>query len=216
MFRALFEAHGIPCRLDRDWIVPDSARFVARAIVEERAMRPGQHTARLDLEVGLATGQVLREACAGVGATAADAVADAIRNCVEGTFHVLCGAIEGVESSHCTVEEWTIGGRQRRVFLGPLVCRGGDDFLKGFDPLGPMIRGVEALELDAGPHWLRLYHAEVAGRPPTDEALLDNEDCPGLRVALAGLAWPPSTGFTSARWFLMIGVDPLQTAPPTA
>jgi hypothetical protein len=146
------------------------------------------------------------ESFGGFGATRAEAVADAVQNFVVNSFHVILAALFGTGDDQITIETWTIGGRERRVFIGNMAMRG-----TAAEPSNPPIgwfKDFEAMvkneELSPGTHWIRIYYAQLDHQLTELEVLLDNDPWQSLRARLTSLDWPIGPGFFSLRIFLII------------
>jgi hypothetical protein len=204
VFLELFRAHGLEASLADGWIVAESVGLAAQARVFSRALRHEVFSAQLDFDVRATAlaGRNILESCGGFGISVGLAVGDAIRNLCEGSFHVIFSALTGQACSHCEVEDWVVDGRPRKLFIGPIVGRGPET--PRADWFAAMELAIGGTAMPPGFHWLRLYHAEIPGGEPTSEALLDNEHCPTLQMALGSLEWPRSENFASVRLFMII------------
>lgn len=202
----LFAGHGAPCRRDGAWIVGphDCLRAQARLLIQ--AHPTGRHAVQLDVECHARDGAMILESCAGFGTTSRDAVSDAFRSFCDGAFHVFYAAFTGGRCSHCDVEQWTIAGRPRDVFLGSITTRhtrADQDQIPG-EWFEQMKEAILALPLDDATHAIRFYHGEFHASPAINEVLLDNADCPPLLQTLTTYAWPRANEFYSVRLFLII------------
>jgi hypothetical protein len=206
-FLELFRAHGLPCSITGGWIVADSACLAAQARVVLHSSAPTWNSIQLDLEVRTPSGHRILESCGGFGKTLHEAIADAVKNICDGSFHVIYSAMTGQVCSHSEVENWEINEVSRRVFISPMVCRGlGSSAMPLTEWFRVMERHIKEGQLPAGLHWIRLYHFESKTALQTvSEVLLDNEEWPDLQKALAACDWPPAlSGFYSVRIFLMV------------
>jgi hypothetical protein len=205
-FLELFRGHGLPCCLRDGWIVADDGCLTAQVRIFTISSTGNRICIHLDLDVRLPTGQSLLESCAGVGGTRSEAIADAIRNIADGSFHVIFLALTGRSCSHCEIESWRVGEVERQVFISPMVCRGhaplDDPFFREW--FSTMQEAIQATGLAPGIHWIRLYQFKASFMDPVSEALLDNDDWPEIQRMLARLSWPPADWFYSVRIFLLM------------
>ncbi|AKQ64912.1 hypothetical protein A176_001824 [Myxococcus hansupus] len=145
-----------------------------------------------------------------MGASPIEARQSAYQSFASGSLHVLLGALLNAPCEHMTVEEWTVGGIPRRVFLGQVVARTmGEAEAPQPEWFDSLKSAVASLPLMPGTHWLRIYFAQRDAEVMKLECLLDNEEWPELQRALSEAPWPRTQGFVSHRLFLLLrgGVD---------
>jgi hypothetical protein len=208
VFLDLFRAHGLTCQLRDGWIIADSGCLMAQARVFTHSQMPTLCSVQLDLDVRIPSDRSMVESCGGFGKTLHAAIADAIQNLANGSFHVIYSALTGQPCSHCEVEIWEIGGKPRRILVGPLVSRGQGQVAGPETPprawFPVVAEHIKNSQLDPGLHWIRLYHFECPKADTENEALLDNQGWIDLRSKLASYAWPHTEGYYSVRMFMIV------------
>ena len=203
----LFRAHNVPCTVAGDAVTFAGRLETATAeIVRELPPRPSVVSLQIDVRFNTATGAVIVESFAGIGATRERAVADAVQNFVLNSFHVLLAAFFAPDDPHVSRETWRIGTSDCRVTIGNATARGSvpaEDAGAWFDTFATAIK---ARRLVPGMHWARLYYAQDGGRTTVCEVLLDNSDWESVQEEMQGFAWTPAAAFYSLRVFLVIEV----------
>jgi hypothetical protein len=196
----LMQSHGIPCEIEREWVVPHGRLPAIRASWTGR-----EGTGVLEVEVLLDDRSLINECFAGIGEGEA-AIVDALRNFTINSFHVLLAAFWGVEDrDQVMVEEWTVSGNRFKACIGNFGRRGS----LGVDPvvpheLFPLIqRTIERETLADGIHWVRHFFCDLKGER-TFEALLDNEPWQAGLDAMQSIPWVRSGGYYSVRNFLVL------------
>lgn len=210
---SLFVNHGLPCRLEGGRILAESGLFVSHCQVTNLSENQTTYAIRLDVFVAFDSGEEVIESFVGIGENRYDAIGNAIKYFCDGSFHVIYSSVSGTSCSHCELETWTINGTSRRVYLGPLTTRGDVSFQNTslIDWFKDVEVEIKALQLSAGRHWLRFFHAEMGDEQSTSEVLLDNHSHPEIQKKLEVYNWPKTDGYYSVRIFLMINDD---TTPP--
>lgn len=210
--RELLQAHDVTCLEEGPWLRLGPAGPRAQAWFVDAKTHTRHCSVRLDVVLQLWTGRELVESCGGFGTTAHEAERDAFENFTRGSLHVLLAAFVRPpdEDEQVSVEEWEIAGVRRRVVLGNIVGRGvrpSEDATNGWFQF--LESAIETLPLASGTHWVRIYYAQQHSEPLMLEVLLDNEEWPELKAALAELPWPRAQDFLSQRLFLVLqgGVD---------
>jgi hypothetical protein len=198
----ILRAHGIESvPEDDDWLAfPDrNMRGFARVFDRDQ-------TWQLDVVLEIWPGWALVESCAGVGASADEAVKDAFDSFMRGSLHVLLAAFfpdATGQDAQIRHETWTIGGTSRSAIIGRPAFRG-----KVPDApwawLSQFETALSASSLSEGTHWIRLYYAQNANKPMSHEVLLDNETWPEMEEAMTHFSWPAQANFYSARVFLVV------------
>lgn len=206
VFYELFRAHGLSCEIKNGWIVANAGLFFAQARVFVHSETSAFSNIQLDLDVRTPDGVAILESCGGLGETRHSAIADAINNMSNGSFHVIFSALTQKTCSHCEVEHWTVNGTQRTVYVGPMVTRSNQpaDFAFPIGWFAEMKKAIETHSLDQNMHWIRLYHMEFENGAPVNECLVDNQTDPILQSTLGDCDWTATNGFYSVRIFLII------------
>jgi hypothetical protein len=215
----LFRAHGVEAVAQGDWITfPGRPIRANAAIVRELPQKAGL-TVQLDVRFEVGPRRTIIESFAGIGQTREGACADAVRNLVANSFHVLLAAFFRPEDEHVTREEWAVGGRPAQAFIGNAGIRG-----KPPVPPGELVgwfwqlkSKLEGQQLRPGTHWCRVYYAQMQGKRTACEALLDNVVWPEMQEELAAVTWPAGEAFYGVRLFLALQVSRGgEVAPETA
>ena len=208
--RDLIEAHGVACSEEGEWLRLGKTGPRARAWYVHPEGTDPERLVQLDVEVELWAGRILGESFVGMGTSPIEARQSAYQSFASGSLHVLLGALLNAPCEHIKVEEWTVGGIPRRVFLGQVVARTmGEEEAPQPEWFDSLKSAVASLPLTPGVHWLRIYFAQSDAEVMKLECLLDNEEWPELQRALAEAPWPRAQGFVSHRLFLVLqgGVD---------
>jgi len=202
------EAHGIDSERSGDWVaVNNSKLFFSAALV--RATPLGEWVnVQVDIQVQspLVGGRSFIESFGGTGSNEKEAAQSAFDRFLQGSLHVILAALVAVEHGGDQVEweTWNDGSRNWRVCLGPMLLRGyptfPDDLAIGslLDQLSKLLPSNLTLDL----HWLRIFHFRLPTKPPTSEALLDNNDWQDGRNTVNSWPWPDG-GF-SVRAFMIL------------
>lgn len=210
----LFEAHHVPTIAGEEWVeFPQRKMRIKGAVVEENQLED-EMTIQLDIRLEAGMRRPLVESFGGVGETSEKAVKDALRNFVTGSFHPLLAAFFDIGHDHVTQEEWSIGGRRSRAFIGDVLTRRlsfsedkapeGEVAVAWFDTFKEKIT---KRELRPGIHWVRLYLAQMKREVIECEVLLDNDVWEELQSEMRGIDWPLEDDFYSHRLFLVLRVE---------
>lgn len=202
----LFRAHGLECGVISGWIVPKTQEFIAQARVFVHDETSRFSNVQLDFDVRTTDHAEILESCGGFGKTRPLAIADAMQNMANGSFHVLYSALTQQPCSHCEIEKWTIDGIPRTVYVGPMVTRSNQPTSVRFPTewFASLKTQIESRALDQKIHWIRLYHMQMEKGESISECLIDNQPDEALQSTLHKCDWPTPQGFYSVRVFLMI------------
>jgi len=203
----LFQAHGIESEQKSDWIVfPKQSARICGVVGNVGEPKPGVHTAQLDVRLVLGSGHRITESFGGFGETEGKAIDDAIQNFTLNSFHVILASFFLPEDDQVTIEDWTIGGRERQVIIGPMGMRG--TLPNPANPPREWFGQVEARlrekKLPQGVHWVRVYYGQFNSQVKELEVLLDNETWQEMQQDLATISWPKGKEFFSLRVFMVI------------
>ncbi|MFL5242164.1 MAG: DUF6348 family protein [Gemmataceae bacterium] len=202
----LFQAHGVDCAPQGEWIVFSKNGMKANAsIVREMPQATGM-SVQLDVLFEVAPDRTIIESFAGVGQTREQAIADALNNFAMNSFHVLLAAFLKPNEEQVSEEEWTIAGRPRQVTIGDVGIRGkppvqGEQLVGWFKPFEEKLKSKP---LGPGTHWVRLYYAQMQGKAIACEVLLDNDAWEEMQAEMAAFDWPSGKDFYSVRVFLVV------------
>jgi hypothetical protein len=207
----LFQAHGIDCQQQGEWIVfPKHAAKICGVVGREWEPKQGTYTVQLDVRVSLDSGHRIIEAFGGFGDTKEKAIADGIQNFTLNSFHVILASFFDPQDDQVTIEDWTIGGQERQVIIGPMGMRGTPP-----DPANPSTEWfkqfegkLKAKKIPPGLHWIRVYYGQIDNQAKELEVLLDNEIWQEMQQDLATISWPKGKEFFSIRVFLVIKNKP--------
>ncbi len=196
----LFEAHGIECGRQDEWVTPN---WELPAIRGDWSAR--EDSGRLDLQVLVRDGLTIVESFGGVGRLD-EGFDSAMRNFQTSSLHVLLSALWNHDDpEQVGTERWDIGSTPFTAVIGNLGMRSSLATLPP-PPKGLFNKLHEAMReqpLTPDLHWFRFHVASIRG-DLTFESLRDNEPWqPGVE-ALQSLAWEPTDGFYSARLFLIL------------
>lgn len=202
----LFQHHGIEATVQNGVIVfPGQSMMLTGEIVQE-IKHPDQLIVQLDVRLKIASGRELVESFAGFGGTREKAEMSALEAFATGSFHVLLASFFGKPDEQVHLEEWTIANQKRRVILGNIMIRGklpveqaqNNEWFKIFETK------IKAANLSPGPHWIRLYFAQMKNNQMDCEVLLDNQTWEPIQTQMAAFNWPKSENFYTLRVFLVI------------
>lgn len=213
----LFQAHGIDCTQQGDWIVfqknnSKSSRKANASIVQEFKHQAAL-SVQMDVNFQIAPGRTIIESFAGIGTTQEAAVSDALHNFTANSFHVLLTAFlrpDHENNEQESQEEWIIGGEKRRGVVSDIGIRGkspvsGEELVGWYEKFAQKLQ-EKSLEKTWGKetHWVRLYYAQSQGKSVACEVLLDNEAWEVMQSETAAFDWPSADAFYSVRVFLVI------------
>jgi hypothetical protein len=196
----LFQAHGITCVAENDWVAPNGELPALRAL-----WWPAQPNGRLDVQVLVRDQIVIVECFAGVG-EGERAMYDALSMFILNVFHVLLAALWGKnDCEQVTTERWTIGGRAYVAYIGNFAMRGFGGVTAEV-PHGLFAAIEEAIKsepLTGDIHWFRLFVGHVENTF-TFEALRDNETWESGAECLMAATWEQAPGYYSVRFFALL------------
>jgi len=207
--RDLLADHDLIFTPSEGWLYPpgsDQPRIKA-VLVNERRVQD-QTSVQLDIMVDLGK-RVMIESFAGWGAAPDDARERAFANFAANSLHVLLGAFYRAPDEQITVETWPIRGSTWRAYLGNFGFQAARERPELPDGLfGAIEAAIHAAPLADDVHWARLFYANLGNGESVVEALLDNEPWPSLEATARALAWQPSEGYYSVRYFMLLRRDP--------
>jgi hypothetical protein len=148
----------------------------------------------------------IADRCAAVGTTFESAREDGLRSFCSGTFHVLLAALWGVlELDQVDHEVRVVRHRTWDIYMGPCTLRnsvGVESLVLPRELVELVPKQLEQVLVQSRVHAVRLYIGVLNGSV-TVEALVDDEEDPGLAELFASARWRlPATGFASLRWFI--------------
>jgi hypothetical protein len=207
---ALLEGHGINTGSDGDWLTfPGRQGKIQGLIFDLKNVHPFVST-QVDCRFSPWPGCLICESFAGMGETREARIQNALEAFVSNSLHVLLKVFLGADC-HERTNPYTITNHGVRFTVtdGHALLRAnaaaspGTDWFKGFQEL------LETRPLPEGTHWIRIYYAQLDGKPSALELLLDGRTWADAMPAARGLAWPRLDGFLSLRLFLVLqgGVD---------
>lgn len=196
----LFEAHGLTCIVENEWIVPNAELPAIRGI-----WYPQDENGRLDIHVLIKEGVLVEECFAGIGKQD-KAFNDALHNFMVNSLHVFLAALWGKnDPEQVTIETWRIGSREFTAYIGNFGTRASAGVHADIpDGLFAAIESAIKNEKLVGDfHWVRTFFCNIAGSQ-TFEALLDNEDWLAGVEVLKGIPWEKNSGYYSVRNFIFL------------
>jgi hypothetical protein len=102
----LLRRHGLDCAREKEWIVPNGQLPAIRA-----KWHPRVTTGQLDVQVLLEKGRIIEESFIGIG-TGAPGLADALKNFMINSLHVLLSSLWDIKDDQQVLsEKWQVGGR---------------------------------------------------------------------------------------------------------
>jgi len=198
--KRLFEAHGISCTVEDQWVVPNNTLPAIRAL-----WYPRETSGRLEIHALLKDDVVIEECFAGLGDND-KAFADAFQNFMINSFHVLLAALwDKNDPEQVMTERWSIGGREFTAFIGNFGMRGSNGVCAKIpNELFPAIESaVKQATLQGDTHWVRTFFCNL-NEEQTYEALMDNEDWELGISCLKKIPWEKCDGYYSVRNFLLL------------
>ncbi len=196
----LMKAHDVDYEMENEWIVPYGRLPAIRA-----SWWPGEESGRLDIEVFLEDDRKIYECFAGFG-SGNDGINNALENFVVNSYHVLLSAFwECHDPEQVEVEKWKIHGSEYVAYIGSIGTRASE----GIQPHVPdsffetIEKSIKATALEKETHWFRHFFCDIQGER-TFESLKDNDTWQEGHKAIENLSWKKSTGYYSARNFLVL------------
>ena len=208
----LFQDHGVKATQEGEIVVmlddPEEPDFTYHLDCRIRNVSKQTNSMQLDVLLEMENGQTIVESFAGFGEDLESAFENCVQNFCLNSFHVILSTFFTQEyDDQVTVEEWSINGKARAVIMGNVVGRASGGELPeavNTDWFPVLEEGIQALPLDDGDHWVRLFFAQQGGEQLALEVLLDNEPCDELVKKLRAFPWPSLDAFYSQRLFLII------------
>ncbi len=200
----ILEAHGLPASRSGDRVSVGESGPALSGVWEPGA--DSETAGRLDIEVTLEDGRVIRESFAGIGEEI-DACRDALHNFICGSLHVILAALWGrIDQQQIVVEDWELASGRCRAYIGGFTARQaeGCDIAIPEDAFEAIAAALKDETLGAGLHWVRTFFCNMGNQETCAEALLDNEDWQAGRHALSAVGWQDSEHYYSIRNFLII------------
>lgn len=199
-----YQKHGCTAAQHGDWIVVEQGCLLTRASTYNENEQAGVVILQADFLTVTPEGHHILESFAGFGPDQISALRDACESFLDSTFHAILSALLARPSEHATTLRWDIGGTARQLTFGSVRMRGA--FPGGAWPeiFASLENETQKVYLPKGLHWARYFYSHVPGRPPTVEALLDNETWPEMQGKMPDFPWPQSEEFYSARLFTLI------------
>ena len=205
---SLFQEHDISAVLEDDWVILVDYGLRATCAVYPHKPTNTSRTLQLDICLEINMGRALIESFAGIGATWEEALADAWRNFIDNSFHVILTAFfTDQHDAQITRETWNIDGEDRPIIIGNIGLRSGDAAVSNslsMDWLTTLEEKIKEQPLAEGSHWIRVFYAQMNNEALSCEVLLDNETWIDLQDEMADFAWPAHAAFYSVRLFLII------------
>jgi hypothetical protein len=204
----LFRRHDVPAIYRGGVVVLPNRMRVSGSISNQRRL-PNGGSVQLDVVFEFQPGGCIVESFVGLGETRQEAIAFAMNNFVVNSFHVFLAAFVRPGDEQVREEEWTIGGKPRRVVIGNLGIRGSVMAKEAQQAqLGACMQRfeerIQAQPPGPGTHWVRLFYAQEGGRMLAFEVLRDNAPWLEMQAEMAAVEWPATEEFYSVRNFLVI------------
>ncbi len=198
----LFEAHGLPCSIHNEWVLPNGSLPAVRG-----SWFPNIHNGRLDIHVLLEENVMIEECFAGVGA-GKEGFMDALQNFSVNSLHVLLAALwDKNDPEQVTTEKWLVNGKNYSAYVGNFGNRvsSGVSFNVPSELFPAIETAIKAEPLAGKIHWFRSFFCNVSG-DKTHEALLNNELWQAGHDALVKVQWEHHEGYYSVRNFIVLRV----------
>jgi len=202
----LLREHHVEASTDGEWVVCSRSQVKLRGAIAGVYDYETAFSLQLDIYVQICIGRVVIESFAGMGESKEEAISDALNNFTQNSFHVILTAFCAAPEQAIQQKNWTIGRKPRQVTIGNIGVRGQypeqvishTEWFRRFSDL------ICEKWLDEGTHWVRLYYAQLDGKPQACEVLLDNAPWTRLQSEMSVYRWPRGQGFYSVRVFLVI------------
>ena len=213
----LCKGHGLPARLDGDWVAFDGS-----AVRMNGGIAPGAGgdkdnvILQVDFRTRLPDGRLVAQPVVGWAEDRAKALASAQASFTLGTFHAVLGAFIDPGEEHVQSQRMVIGGRERIVTFGGTVIKS----LGEQEPAKPgawqeqFMAELATSDLPPGAHWVDVYNGFVGDHQEL-EIQLDSRRWPEMEQKLKRADWPRAGQFTSVRKFLVIQDVDDPTRPTT-
>ncbi|OON65867.1 DUF6348 family protein [Hymenobacter sp. CRA2] len=210
----LFQNHGVGvvALADKALLLTRTPALVwAQVVLQEY---PDGVSSQLDVRLDIGP-QMLIESFGDVGEDAESAVQNNLRNFAHNSFHVLLAALQQTTTDkQIDTEEWTINGRQWRVYMGNYGIKslGGQPVTVPQELVTTLESIIRQLPLTQPHHWFRLFLSCHQRELTYVEFLMDNAPVPTVEEQLRQLDWQLADDFYSVRLFLMLQQLPTGTA----
>jgi hypothetical protein len=202
----IYAAHGAKAEIQGDWVIVEGGKLKTQASYDGKQGKK-DFILQADFVTRLDSGETIIESFGGVGEDLKKAKEDAYRAFMDSTFHALLSVGLGQPCEHADTDEWEIGGSRRKITYGLLRMRGTLPENSWPPVIEDLKKLVQESGLPKGLHWVRYFYAQIPGGEPTVELMLDNETWEPLQKKAAGLPWPESKDYYSARLFFMVQDD---------
>jgi len=196
----LLRRHGLDCAREKEWIVPNGQLPAIRA-----KWHPRVTTGQLDVQVLLEKGRIIEESFIGIG-TGAPGLADALKNFMINSLHVLLSSLWDIKDDQQVLsEKWQVGGRQFAAYIGNFGRRASRGMRVEVpkDLFETIENRIRHEHLSGDVHWFRAFFCNTAGEH-TYEALKDNVPWEAGLAGLKTIAWPQFDGYYSVRIFIVL------------
>ncbi len=178
----------------------------------EFVVRPGPEAPntvllQVDFEARSPTldGRAIRESLAGFGSTHEEALKDAFRKFLLGSFHVYLAALTGFAGKG-TQAEWIAwdGAKTRwKICVAPVLVHGGEPENSTFAGFVDLLLELFASTADSGPHWVSVFVSALDGQAAGVDVRLDNESWPDGNKLAGKWDWHFPDGYFSLRHFFL-------------
>ncbi len=200
--KELLEAHGLECEENEDWIIPNGTFPL---ISMTWYPKPEQGSGVLQIDVQLDQETSMHECFAGIG-SGNEGLNDGFHNFCVNSLHVILAALWGInDPEQVETEEWTIGGEDYSVYVGPFGTKGSNGVHPGIpeDAFSTIESAIKAINLNGQCIWFRNYYCNLNPESKVYESLLNNEVWAAGEKALKSISWHPSDNFYSVRNFVI-------------
>lgn len=209
-FAELLKSHGITVTIDEEFIqtdLPGNVKFKTRSVYHEIN---GGITSEFNLMAVLESGETILEACGDHGVTLEEAIGNNFQNFSLSSLHPMLAALGSIDPhtlDQITIEEWEIGDKLWKAYIGNLVPK----FISE-EPIRRLPRqfyesfeaGIKSQRLANRFHWFRGYYCQQENNITVREFLMDNELLPDSDEIFKSLPIIPRITFLSCRNFIML------------
>lgn len=204
---ALIRAHGFPCTVQDGYVLPDFAVPVRLFAEAQPHRHPSQVIiSRLNVGVKLPDGRELYECCGDIGQDLDEALQRNLDSFARNSLHPMLAAFNRLhDEDWYRQEEWRIGTRRYRAYLGDFISRNITDGSIFPSELPDVLADIICRQdLREEHHFVRFYYAQNRQRTLDTEFMIDNANLETAQDELAALSWHAADDFYSLRQFILL------------
>jgi len=200
----LFKEHGFETEEHDGWIIPEGSDYAMKGYWYPEAT---ESVGQLSIELFVNSELIMVESFAGMGEGEVIRLKSAFSSFIHHSFHVFLFAIWGVDSKEVKEENWLVGGKEYRAYLGNQGIMNYDKENKLEIPSsfnGKIKELISSENLENEFHWFTIFYANLNGLDTHAEILKENIKWNAGEKVLKSLDWKRSNHYYAVRQFVIL------------